>query len=147
MQMPQLDIYTYPGQVFWLAVSFIALYFCMAKYILPRLRSILQQRDFRRESDIEKAAEFKREAESILHEYESELAAARAEASAAIEASRAKVAKELAAKKAQADLELQSLIESAQEHARHRKETGMKENLAYKDELAEYIAQKLLRAA
>ncbi|MET0155949.1 MAG: hypothetical protein ABW189_07610 [Rickettsiales bacterium] len=145
--MPQLEIYTYPGQVFWLAVSFLALYFCMTQYILPKLRSILQQRDFRRESDVQKATEFKREAESILREYEAELAEARAEASKLVESSRAKSIKEVAAKEAAANAELQSRIESEQEKAKRRQQEGMKENAALRDELAGYIMDKVASEA
>ena len=145
--MPQLDIYTYPGQIFWLAVSFIFLYFCMAKFVLPKLRSILQQRAFRRESDIEKATEFKHEAETILRDYEAELSAARAEATNLVESSRASIAKELSAKEAEASKNIQYRIEEAQDKADRRKAEGLKENEALKEELAEYIFSNVVRAA
>src|SRR5258708_14563115 len=78
--MPQLDIATYLPQLFWLAVTFIALYLVMAWVGLPRVGGVLLQRRSRIEGDLEKAAQMRAEAEAVIAAYERALAEARAEA-------------------------------------------------------------------
>src|SRR5258708_30825054 len=78
--MPQLDIATYLPQLFWLAVTFIALYLLMAWVGLPRVGGVLLQRRNRIEGDLEKAAQMRAEAEAAIAAYERALAEARAEA-------------------------------------------------------------------
>jgi len=42
--MPQFDFTTYSAQIFWLGICFFALYYSMAKIILPRIRGIIADR-------------------------------------------------------------------------------------------------------
>src|SRR5258708_12924664 len=78
--MPQLDIATYLPQLFWLAVTFIALYLVMAWVGLPRVGGVLLQRHSRIEGDLEKAAQMRAEAEPGIAPPARALAAARPEA-------------------------------------------------------------------
>ena len=48
--MPQLEITTYPSQIFWLVVSFLILYLIMSKIIIPKIASVIKSR----ESEIKK---------------------------------------------------------------------------------------------
>jgi F-type H+-transporting ATPase subunit b len=82
--MPQFDPSTFLPQLFWLVVSFGVLFMIMWRYALPRLSGILEARQERIDSDLEKAASIKREADLVLAEYEKALAQARDEATAAI---------------------------------------------------------------
>jgi F-type H+-transporting ATPase subunit b len=43
--MPQFDFSTYSGQIFWLFVSFFIFVIAMVRFVLPRFRRIIQQRD------------------------------------------------------------------------------------------------------
>ena len=43
--MPQLEISTFPSQIFWLVVSFLILYIIMAKVIVPRISSVIKNRE------------------------------------------------------------------------------------------------------
>ena len=43
--MPQLEITTYPSQIFWLVVSFIILYLIMSRVIIPKISSLIKSRD------------------------------------------------------------------------------------------------------
>jgi F-type H+-transporting ATPase subunit b len=78
--MPQLDVATFPPQLVWLAISFVALYLLMAKLGLPRVRDVITARRDRVEGDLEKAQKMKAEAEAVIAAYERALAEARAEA-------------------------------------------------------------------
>ena len=45
---PPFDTQTFPSQLFWLAVTFVALYLIMARVALPRIRAISTRRSIRR---------------------------------------------------------------------------------------------------
>ena len=79
--MPQLDFSTFASQIFWLAVTFGLLYFTLARHSLPRVREVLQSRQERIRSDLDKADESKRHAEAIVREYNEALKKARHDAS------------------------------------------------------------------
>ncbi len=78
--MPQLDLSTFPTQLIWLAITFIALYLVMVTMGLPRVGGILAARKSRLEGDLEKATQAKNEAEAVIAAYEKALAEARQQA-------------------------------------------------------------------
>ena len=83
--MPQLEqIHTYLGQIFWLFVTFGFLYVVLWKAALPRVSSILQDRQERIDEDLRKAEEFKQEADDAIAAYEKLVADARGRAQAVI---------------------------------------------------------------
>jgi F-type H+-transporting ATPase subunit b len=78
--MPQLDVSTFPTQIFWLFGSFVLLYVLMARLGLPRVGRIIQARRSRIDGDLEKASQMKAETEAVIAAYERALAEARAQA-------------------------------------------------------------------
>ena len=115
--LPQLDISTWPSQLFWLVVLFTAGYILMAKFVTPRIGSVLEDRRAKLDEDLGKARSASEDAAHIRAEYEADLDAARtaaaetakqaaAEASKQAEASDAKVAKKLAERVAKAEAKL-----------------------------------------
>ena len=78
--MPQFDVTSFPSQIFWLVVTFAILYFVLAKLVLPRVGEVLEERQEKIAEDLDRAAQFKRDAEEIVAAYEASLAAARAKA-------------------------------------------------------------------
>jgi F-type H+-transporting ATPase subunit b len=78
--MPQLDVSSFPTQVFWLVISFVVLYVVMARWGLPRIGDILAQRRSHVADDLDKAGAMKAEAQAVIAAYERALAEARAEA-------------------------------------------------------------------
>ena len=76
--MPQLDISTFPPQLFWLAVTFIVLYLLMSRLGLPRVTAIIEARRKRLDDDLSRAAEVRAEAEATVAAYQRTLAEARA---------------------------------------------------------------------
>ena len=115
--LPQLDINTWPSQLFWLVVLFTAGYILMAKFVMPRIGSVLEERRAKLDEDLGKARSASEEAARIRAEYEADLDAARsaaaetakqatAEATKQAEASGAKIAKKLAEKVAKAEAKL-----------------------------------------
>jgi F-type H+-transporting ATPase subunit b len=78
--MPQLDVSTFPSQIFWLAVFFVVLYLLMARLALPKIEKIIEERRNRVDGDLDKAGQMKTEAEAVIAAYEKALLDARHQA-------------------------------------------------------------------
>ena len=122
--LPQLDIATWPSQLFWLVVLFGAGYLVMAKIVTPRIGAVLEERRQTVDGDLEKARAASADAAKIRADYESDLEKARIEAAefakqAAMEATKkaevadAKIAKKLADKVGAAEAKLAEAKTSA----------------------------------
>ncbi len=103
--MPQLDVTTFAPQIVWLVITFLAMYFIMAKVALPRIAEVLDERQTRIDDNLAKAAALKIEAEQAAAAYEQSLAEARSKAQDEVKvvidqanAAQAKAQEELAAK-------------------------------------------------
>jgi F-type H+-transporting ATPase subunit b len=71
---------TLASQLFWFAITFVALYVLVAKYGLPRIGGIIDARRGRIASDLAAANRFKDEADAAMAAYERALAEARTRA-------------------------------------------------------------------
>lgn len=81
--MPQIEqLYTFPSQIFWLVVSFVALFFFLRQVALPKVTEVLDARRRKIEGDLEKAAALKTDAEKVLAQYQAAVAKGREEAQA-----------------------------------------------------------------
>ena len=78
--MPQFDASTFASQIFWLAVTFIALYLVMWRVVVPRIAEVLDARRRRIEINLEKAEALKKDAGVALAAYEKAIGVARAQA-------------------------------------------------------------------
>ena len=78
--MPQLDFATFDNQVFWLVLTLLAIYFILSKIALPRISSVLAERQGTLTSDLAAAEDLKRQAADAEESYNAALANARAEA-------------------------------------------------------------------
>jgi F-type H+-transporting ATPase subunit b len=104
--MPQLDFGLYPNLIFWLVVALVALYFILSRVALPRIGTVLAERNDAIANDIEMAALLKRRAEEAEAAYNAALAQARDEAHRIAAETRAGIDKELASLTARADAEI-----------------------------------------
>ena len=68
--MPQLEISTFPSQIFWLVVSFLILYIIMAKVIVPRISSVIKNRENEIKNNIDISEQLYRDTEIINDEIE-----------------------------------------------------------------------------
>ena len=69
-QVPQLEVWTFPSQIFWLLITFSTLYYLLSRKALPRVSEILEARQDRIAADLDQAQRLRREAESALATYE-----------------------------------------------------------------------------
>ena len=79
--MPQLDFSTFPNQIFWLVVTLVVIYMVLSKVALPRIASVLAERQGTITNDIAAAEDLKHKAAEAEQAYEKALADARGEAS------------------------------------------------------------------
>ena len=63
--MPQFDVSSFSSQLFWLAITFTALYFIVSRFIAPKAESILTARNRCMEEDISYASDYKQKAETL----------------------------------------------------------------------------------
>ena len=69
--MPQLEqISTFPSQIFWLVITFAALFFVMWRIAVPRIADVLEARQKRIDDNLDKAETAKKEAEAAIEAYE-----------------------------------------------------------------------------
>jgi F-type H+-transporting ATPase subunit b len=77
---PPFNRETFPSQLFWLAICFIALYVMTARLVRPRVGGILNSRRSRISGDLAEAGRLKGESEEASAAYEKALAEARTRA-------------------------------------------------------------------
>ena len=104
--MPQLDPAIFPNLIFWLVVALLALYFILSRVALPRIGTVMTERNDAISNDIEQAALLKRRAEEAEASYNAALAKARDEAHKIAAEAKAQIDKELAVLMAKADAEI-----------------------------------------
>ena len=43
--MPQLEITTFPSQIFWILITFLMLYLILSKFIIPKISFVIKKRE------------------------------------------------------------------------------------------------------
>ena len=123
--MPQLDISTWPPQLFWLAISFALLYFVVSRVAIPRTGGVIALRKSTIAKDLADAVAHKAASEAALKNYEASLTDARGKASAVALEARNKMS-------AEADL------------ARHKRDSELAEKAAASDRAVQAAKAKAL---
>ncbi len=123
--MPQLDISYFPPQLVWLAITFVVLYFLMARLAIPKISEVLENRQNRISSDLEEAKRLSEDADKAKAEYEASLAEARSKAHGIVSELKAEMAKEQDASKAELDGKLAAQAKEAEASIQAAKETAL----------------------
>lgn len=122
--LPQLDVTTFPSQLFWLLISFVILYVVIARIAAPKIGGVIAERAGRIKGDLDAAAKAKRDSEAAIAGYDKALADARAKAlktsdelrntvNAEINAKNDAAAKQLAADTAKAEARIAEMRKNA----------------------------------
>ncbi len=122
--MPQLDPAIYPNLIFWLVLALIALYLILSKIALPRVGTILAERNDAISNDLEEAALFNRRAKDAEAGYNAALAGAREEAQKIGAEAKEQVNKELASLMAKADAEIAARTAESENRIREIEESA-----------------------
>jgi F-type H+-transporting ATPase subunit b len=120
---------TFASQLVSLLIAFVALYLIVSKIALPRVGSLLDERQNKIEGDLAGAQTLRDESDAALKSYESELAAARSRAqaigtetreklNAASEAERKTLEERLSVKLAEAEKTIAATREAAMSNVR-----------------------------
>lgn len=104
--MPQLDFSTWGNQIFWLVITLIAIYLVLSRVALPRIASVLAERQGTITNDIAAAEDLKAKALDAEAAYDKALIDARAEAGRIVAETKAGIQADLDAAIAEADTQI-----------------------------------------
>lgn len=104
--MPQLCTDWMPNQIFWLLVALAAIYFFLSRIGLPRIGSVLAERQGTISNDIAAAEEMKLQAVAAERAYTEALAQARADANKIVAEAKAEIQSDLDAAMAKANADI-----------------------------------------
>ena len=137
---PPFKTESFPSQIFWLVVCFVALFLVLWRVAGPRIAGVIGARKGQIEGDIAQAEKHKAEAEAALAAYETALASARSKAHAEAEANRKVLEAETEKAKAAADAEAHAAAAKADaEIAAKRAEAATHVTKAAQDAAAEIV--------
>ncbi|MEM7752221.1 MAG: F0F1 ATP synthase subunit B' [Pseudomonadota bacterium] len=104
--LPQLDVTTFSNQIFWLVVTLVVIYLVLSKVALPRIASVLAERQGTITNDLAAAEDLKAKAAEAEEAYNKALSDARAEAGRIAGEAKAEIQAEVDAAVAKADAEI-----------------------------------------
>jgi F-type H+-transporting ATPase subunit b len=144
---PPFDKQTFPSQVLWLTLTFVALYLLMARIALPRIDSILERRRVRISGDLAEAQRLKGESDMAIAAYEKSLAEARGRAQTVANESRQRQVDEAEATRKALDATLNGRIAEAESRIAATKSAAMTNVRGIATEAAAAIVERLIGTA
>jgi F-type H+-transporting ATPase subunit b len=144
--MPQLDLSTWPPQLFWLAITFLALYFVISRVAIPRTGGVIELRKSTIDGDLAAAQKLKSETDAAIKSYEAALAEAKAKAQAINIENRNKLNAEIEAERAKLDAALGAKISAAEKKVAASRDKALGEVADMAAEIAGDIVQQLTGA-
>lgn len=140
---PPFDSRTFGSQLFWLALTFGAVYLLMRNVALPRIASVLETREATIAKALQDAADAQAEAEKASAAQEAALAKARAEAEAIGRAAKEAGAKENDARRATVEADLNARMVAAERDITAAKAAAMQNVETIATEAATAIVEQL----
>ncbi len=141
--LPQLDVSTYPSQIFWLILSFAVLYYLLTRKGLPRVSEILEARQDRIAADLDRAARLRQEAEETLQRYEAMIEEAQTRARAQLQAAQERIGSDFTARQAALERELHEKIREAEQRIAAAREKALGEIDEVAAELVQVAVERL----
>jgi F-type H+-transporting ATPase subunit b len=141
--MPQFDFGYWPGQIFWLLVTFAVLYTLLTTWLLPRVRGTMDAREDRIAGDIQEARRLRDLAEADAKKAEAEMIDARASAHKTAADQKAKSGAESAQRKALLEAELSGKLAKAEIRIRASRDEAMSHVRGIAEDTASTIVEKL----
>ncbi len=122
---PPFDPATFTSTIFWLVVTFGALYLIMSRSALPRVKDILKTRSARIHGDLAAARSMREEALAASQAYEKTLEVARTRSQALAAETRAKVKLQQDAKRLSLEADLSHKLQLAEARIADMKTAAM----------------------
>jgi F-type H+-transporting ATPase subunit b len=140
---PPFDTTTFPGQFFWLGISFAILLVVMWRIVVPRIGGTLADRKARIAAELANAENDRRQAEQAWSTYQTTLVEARKRARVVTDDNRAKVAAETERAETAADEAAQAEIARAEARLAQLRADAKGNILAVAQEAAVQIVARL----
>lgn len=144
---PPFNSHTFPSQLVWLALFFILLYALMAKWALPQVARVIENRQKRIADDIAEAGRFKQQSDEAVAAYEKALAEARARAQAIANETREKQAAEAEASRKKLEDALNAKLAEAENTIAATKQAAMSNVRSIAEDAARAIVERLIGSA
>ena len=142
--LPQLDVSTYPSQLFWLALCFGFLYLVFSKKTLPDISGVLENRKNHIASDLDTADKLRQDAENAQAAYEDSLNEARTASSKAVAAAHEKKTAFDAKKTAAFNEKEEGEIKALESRLQKAKQDAMDDMNTIAAEVAREAAEKIV---
>ena len=134
------------SQVFWLVVTFAVLYFAVATVFLPKIRKSVEDRDGAIKKDVAEAAALSAKADESVKQFETQIAAARANARDTAAKAKAESDAKTSAATAKMEAELNSRLAAAEARITETRSKAMANVSAVAEDAAAAIAERLTGA-
>lgn len=145
--LPQLDTSTYASQIFWLIITFTALFLILWRISLPRIGQVIEERRDRIARDLDRANELKAGSEAAIEAYETSLAEARGRALTIAQDTRDKLTAETDQKKADQEATLATKLSRAEAQIASTKEKALQSVKEVASDTAAAIVDQVLGEA
>ncbi len=122
---PPLDPQFVAPQLFWLAVTFVALYVVLSRFTLPRIGEVIEERADRVKRDLEAAERLQGETQKALEAYEKSLADARGNATSIARETREKLSAETEAERTKVEATLAAKLGDAEKAIAQTKDKAL----------------------
>jgi F-type H+-transporting ATPase subunit b len=134
---------TFASQLVSLTIAFVALYLIVSRIALPRVGSVLDERQNTIEGDLAEAQRLKDESDNALKAYESDLAAARSRAQAISAETREKLNAESEAERKKLEERLSLKLAESEKTIATTREAAMRSVRGIATDTASAIVQRL----
>jgi F-type H+-transporting ATPase subunit b len=138
------DLYPHATELIFGAVAFAIIYAFMAKFVIPRMNTLLEERRQKIQGEMEKAEAARVAADQELARYKEQLAGAREEANRIIEEARRTADQLRADLQGKAEQESHAIVARAQEEIRAERDRVFQELRSQVGEIAVELAGKVV---
>jgi F-type H+-transporting ATPase subunit b len=142
--LPQLNPADFAPQLIWLAITFVVLYFILARVALPRIGEVIEERHDRVQRDLDAAERFKKDTDAALAAYERALSEARSKASTLAKDMRDKLAAETDKERTSVEGQLAAKLADAETRIAATKTKALSSVNEIAAETASAVVSKLL---
>ena len=144
---PPFQKETFPSQLFWLALTFVALYLVLSRVALPQIGAIFQARRDRIDGDLAEAQKLRDESDAALAAYEKALAEARGRAQGIADETSRRLNVEAEERRKALESELNTKLAEAERTIAAMKSRAMANVQAIAGEAAAAIVERLIGIA
>lgn len=141
--MPQLDPTTYPSQLFWLVIVFVALFWVMNRKALPLVSEILNLRANKIRQDLEAAEKLKKQAEKLQAKIQQSLDSARATANETLKSAQTEATEYNAKQAEKTNKAINSMVSEALDNISEACNQGKRDIDASAVDITQTIVDKL----